>query len=210
MARVRLLSIPAGAKVDAEGKGYGDDWGPLADFGVDDAGTRHYLTTDHAHASDLCDDDVISDPATLGAFVVEALNGRGWRWTKHNPPPTDRDVLAADESGCAVRRWIGHTFENTDTGEEWMAPRWRELPALPPPPRPAYVPPPPEVYVHPDPDAHECGNCKHWRNLVGDTGVCECPSCPWDTPERQASLDAWAASVQGEDECPGDAWEAKP
>jgi hypothetical protein len=44
---------------------------------------------------------------------------------------------------------------------------------------------------------------------VAETGVCEHPACPWDTPERQERLDAWVASVEGEDECPGDKWEAK-
>lgn len=74
MAQVRLLVIPHGQDKDAEGKGHGSDW-PLADLGHTD--TAHVtLTTDHAHASEVCDDDVVGNPESLGKFIVEALNNR--------------------------------------------------------------------------------------------------------------------------------------
>ncbi len=224
MAQVRLLVIPQGQKVDAEGKGHGSDW-PLAHLGDSDSGDV-WLTTDHAHASDVCDDPDLSGTLALGKFIVAALNGRGWRWTRHERPPVG-DLVLGWRGGVPVLMAL--ECDNPEQGVVWGVfdgvgglespehppERWRPLPEPPPPPRAPYVPPAPVPYVAPDLTARNCGTCRHWSAVVDmnrddpddTTGVCDNPARPWDTPEREKSHGHWSAALDAGEVWP--CWEAK-
>lgn len=238
MAHVRLLVIPNGQKEDAEGKGIGDNW-EIAHLG-DTATASVWLTTDHAHASDLCDDDVLNDPEVLGRFMVAALNGR--------PPLSlyrqaarlwgadaqmlmlveecaelaqavlhlrrgriNKEILAGELADVQIM--IEQAMEMFDLGPLVAANKalkldrlrdrvWKATPRREPPKLVPHVPP--------DPCAKNCGTCKHWAAVVDmdpddpddTTGVCENPARPWDTPEREASHDAWAAAFRAGEEWP--------
>lgn len=107
MAQVRLLVIPPGADRDAEGVQPGHNW-DLLDLGEAGDGSRVWLTTDHAHASDLCDDDVLSDPLALGRWIVEALNNRPRKVYAPRPTPEPVPYVAPDPTArdCGTcRHW---------------------------------------------------------------------------------------------------------